>query len=213
MDLELHIVHVDSTGTPAAVIGFLFRVSNDADAYNAALDQILPRGVNSTDAIGELNLGGFLDKVDLSEFYNYDGSFTTPPCTEGINWFVVKDVQKISQAQLTSFTRLWAGNLTFSAGKGTNRVVQPLGTRTLRRSDNDARSAMATFLRDNFNSGFVVEEHGPTVTQVTLAAVLTPVLIIAALLVLLFAWKNYHLKRQLKAVPTTELQSERTDKH
>ena len=83
----------------------------------------MPRGVNSTNAIGELNLGGFLDTVDLSEFYNYDGSFTTPPCTEGINWFVVKDVQKISQAQLTSFTRLWAGNATFSAGKGTNRIV------------------------------------------------------------------------------------------
>ena len=38
MDLELHIVHVDSTGTPAAVIGFLFEVSNDSNAYNAALD-------------------------------------------------------------------------------------------------------------------------------------------------------------------------------
>ena len=173
----------------------------------------MPRGVNSTDAIGELNLGGFLDKVDLSEFYNYDGSFTTPPCTEGINWFVVKDVQKISQAQLTSFTRLWAGNLTFSAGKGTNRVVQPLGVRTLRRTDNEARSAMATFLRENFNSGFVVTEDGPTVTQITLAAVLTPVLIIAALLVLLFAWKNYHLKRQLQAVPSTELQNANTAKH
>ena len=173
----------------------------------------MPRGVNSTDAIGELNLGGFLDKVDLSEFYNYDGSFTTPPCTEGINWFVVKDVQKISQAQLNSFTRLWAGNLTFSAGRGTNRVVQPLGKRTLRRTDNEARSAMATFLRENFNSGFVVEEDGPTVTQITLAAVLTPVLLIAALLVLLFAWKNYHLKRQLKAVPTTEFETGRTNKH
>jgi carbonic anhydrase len=38
MDLELHIVHVDKTGTPAAVIGFLFSASNDTDAYNAALD-------------------------------------------------------------------------------------------------------------------------------------------------------------------------------
>lgn len=100
MDLELHIVHVDAQGTPAAVIGFLFQVSNDGDATNVALDGLLPRNYNSTSATAELNLGRFLETVDISEFYNYDGSFTTPPCTEGINWFVVKDVQKISQAQL-----------------------------------------------------------------------------------------------------------------
>jgi hypothetical protein len=204
---------VDSKGTPAAVIGFLFRASNDTGAHNFALDQLLPRGLNVTDAVGEMNLGGFLDSVDVSEFYNYDGSFTTPPCTEGINWFVVKDVQTISQAQLNSFTRLWAGNVTHAGGKGTNRVVQPLGSRTLRRTDKGDSSVMATFLRENFNSGFSADKDGPTVIQVTLAAVLTPVLVITAAVILFFAWKNYHLKKQLEQKsPSVELHSGRTAK-
>jgi len=56
------------------------------------LDFILPRNLNSTTEINEMHLANFLNQVEFREFYNYPGSFTTPPCTEGINWFVVKDV-------------------------------------------------------------------------------------------------------------------------
>ena len=45
----------------------------------------------------------FLSGVDMSQFWSYDGSFTTPPCTEGINWIVIKEVQPISQSQLDRF--------------------------------------------------------------------------------------------------------------
>jgi hypothetical protein len=38
-----------------------------------------------------------------------------------------------------------------------------------------------------------------------LAAVLTPVLVISALLILLFAWKNYHLKKEMAILRQTEL--------
>ena len=54
-----------------------------------------PAGSNDTHN-GSLNLGSFLANIDFREFYNYNGSFTSPPCTEGINWFVIKQVQKIS---------------------------------------------------------------------------------------------------------------------
>lgn len=54
-----------------------------------------PAGSNDTHN-GSLNLGSFLANIDFREFYNYNGSFTSPPCTEGINWFVIKQVQNIS---------------------------------------------------------------------------------------------------------------------
>ena len=96
-DLELHIVHVDSAGAPAAVIGVLFDVSNSTLAYNYDLDLLWPRGTASSET-GELDLASFLRNINFRDFYNYPGSLTTPPCTEGINWFVLKEVQTISKA-------------------------------------------------------------------------------------------------------------------
>ena len=34
----------------------------------------------------------FLRSVDFNEFWSYTGSLTTPPCTEGISWTVVKAI-------------------------------------------------------------------------------------------------------------------------
>lgn len=162
----------------------------------------MPRDATKEKGPGEMNLGGFLETVNFGEFYSYPGGFTTPPCTEGIQFFIMKDVQKITLTQLQSFTKYWAGNATFAAGKGNNRLVQPLNDRVLRRS-NDGSVAIGKFL--NFNSGFVNSAAGPTTTQVTLSAVLVPVLTIAFLIVVLFAWKNYHLKQLLSQKEGTQL--------
>lgn len=59
----------------------------------------------------------------MTEFWSYDGSLTTPPCTEGIKWSVLKSVQPISEAQLAKFTALWAGDAAYAEGKGNNRVT------------------------------------------------------------------------------------------
>ena len=43
------------------------------------------------------NLASFLGSLDLTRYWSYPGSLTTPPCLEGIKWTVVADVQNISQ--------------------------------------------------------------------------------------------------------------------
>jgi len=64
-----------------------------------------------------------LNNIDFSKYYYYEGSLTTPPCSEGVNWFVVDEVQPISDAQFEQFSDRWADNDHFADGNGNNRKV------------------------------------------------------------------------------------------
>lgn len=71
--------------------------------------------------VADLNLQGLLDSLDEEDFWSYDGSFTTPPCTEGVKWTVIKAAQPMSQAQKNILDRMGP----------TNRETLPLNDRTL----------------------------------------------------------------------------------
>ena len=81
--------------------------------------------------IGAVDVKSFLEGIDTENFWHYDGSFTTPPCTEGVEWFVMQEVQSISQDQLNAFQSYGWGNGDFENGEGNNRRTQPLYERTL----------------------------------------------------------------------------------
>ena len=55
-------------------------------------------------------------------FYNYTGSFTTPPCTEGVKWFVLKSKVNLSGHQVREFREIMHGD---------NRPVQPINGRVI----------------------------------------------------------------------------------
>lgn len=79
----------------------------------------------------EAALNDFLKGVDMRRYWSYDGSFTTPPCTEGIKWSVITEVQSISDEQLKKLTARLADDQSFAEGKGNNRVVQAYHDRTV----------------------------------------------------------------------------------
>ena len=56
-------------------------------------------------------------------YYRFAGSLTTPPCTEGVSWLVLKSYDHIDQAQAEKFTR--------AVGSHNNRPVQPLNARVV----------------------------------------------------------------------------------
>ena len=126
-DLEVHFVHqyIDTDVELGAVIGVFF----DRSAGNYDND-FLTEMFEDADSVN-INAASFLSSINFNSYWNYPGSLTTPPCSEGIKWTVIQEVQPISDAQLRKFTEMWADNSDWANGNGNNRVVQPLKDRTL----------------------------------------------------------------------------------
>ena len=109
-----------------AVIGIFFDMEEGGSSTNAFLETVFDAIDSGTSKVG---MRQFLSTIDMSDYWSYDGSFTTPPCTEGIKWSVIKQVQPISQAQLNRFKDKMTNDP--KTPNGNNRVVQYLNSRTL----------------------------------------------------------------------------------
>lgn len=110
-DLEMHIVHKykDTEDDFGGVLGIMFDSKRGGEGESLFLEQIKPIFTSATDEVADLSvsLRGFLDSLNTEDFWIYNGSLTTPPCTEGIKWTVLKDVQPISPEQVAGFMDLW----------------------------------------------------------------------------------------------------------
>lgn len=121
---EAHLVHRRSSGG-LAVVGFLFRLG-DPDPF---LEELL----NRAPAVGEEagaeddSLGGLNASLLVPEergFYMYEGSTTTPPCMEPVEWFVMAQTGTVSAEQVERWRAA-------TAGGPTNRPVQPRNGREI----------------------------------------------------------------------------------
>lgn len=104
LPLEVHFVHATPEGK-LAVIGVLF----DIGAANAEFEKIL---VNAPTVAGVTNTTTLsIDPNKLKPvgktFDGYAGSLTTPPCTEGVDWYVMRNTITVSSDQLARFTTLY----------------------------------------------------------------------------------------------------------
>ena len=68
-----------------------------------------------------------IEETDLlpptREYYYYSGSLTTPPCSEGVAWFVLKNPVEASAEQIALFKK--------RVGPDTNRPVQQRNARLI----------------------------------------------------------------------------------
>ncbi len=117
--LVAHLVHRNDAGE-LAVVAVLFKQGKE----NAALKSVfagLPAHAGDKHAVdGDVNVGALLPAQH--SYYAYMGSLTTPPCSEGVHWQVMKEPVELSKGQLAAFRKLYPMNA---------RPVQPLNGRVV----------------------------------------------------------------------------------
>jgi carbonic anhydrase len=121
--LELHFVNADAEGD-LAVLGVMVAEGAEHPAFTALVGAMPTREGERTQTKGALNAGRMLPADPGSvERWSYDGSLTTPPCTEGVRWTVFNEPIEMSKEQIAAFTAAYDHN---------NRPLQPLNGRELR---------------------------------------------------------------------------------
>ncbi|BBL71426.1 carbonic anhydrase [Methylogaea oryzae] len=107
--MEIHFVNGTADGKLAVVGVFV-----EAGQFNQEFQKILDLAPSRTGATVNTPLP--LQPAELlpkntRHFYTYAGSLTTPPCTEGTQWFVLRETIQASQKQIEQFNgKYYRGN-------------------------------------------------------------------------------------------------------
>ncbi len=106
-DMVAHLVHKDAEGRLAVVAVLLDRGSAQPIVQSVWNNLPLEKG-DEVPAKGSLDLNALLPPE--RSYFTYMGSLTTPPCSEGVLWMVMKQPVSISQDQISIFARLYPMN-------------------------------------------------------------------------------------------------------
>ena len=118
--LEAHFVHSSKDGE-LAVVAVMYEPSKEKKVLKKICNKIFSHAhkpIKCTLTGKDINT--LLPKSKA--YYRIDGSLTTPPCSEGVRWFVLQDYSHVNAAQAKKFVNVMM--------KGHNsRPVQPLNAR------------------------------------------------------------------------------------
>ena len=107
-EMEAHFVHRSAAGD-LAVIGVLIR-KGQASAALAPVFQAMPITETPEQSIGGVMVDPAAILPAARGYFRYHGSLTTPPCSEGLHWIVLKTPIEVSAAQLARFGRTFPSN-------------------------------------------------------------------------------------------------------
>ena len=117
-----HLVHKNAAGG-LGVVGVMFKEGRENAALKSVFESMPAKEGDKSALKAKLNPADFLP-ADKG-YYAFKGSLTTPPCSEGVAWQVMKQPVELSKAQIDAFRKLYKMNA---------RPVQPLNGRKVQES-------------------------------------------------------------------------------
>lgn len=112
-DLVAHMVHKSDAGE-LLVVGVLFQEGKNKS-------EMLDHVVSHVGTKQKLNPAELLPK-DSEHYFHFMGSLTTPPCSENVRWYVMKEVQSATKDQIEALRKYYDHNY---------RPTQPLNGRVV----------------------------------------------------------------------------------
>src|ERR1700751_4865876 len=107
-DMVAHLVHSDADGHLAVVAVLLKRGSS-----NSFLDTVwtnIPKEKDKAVDVSSVSLNVKDILPAEHSYFTFAGSLTTPPCSEGVTWYVLKSQSSLSAEQLAAFAKLYPLN-------------------------------------------------------------------------------------------------------
>ncbi|RKZ41473.1 MAG: carbonate dehydratase [Gammaproteobacteria bacterium] len=123
-DMVIHFVHQNIQGQ-LAVVALLLNVTETPNPVIETLVQAMPKTPGQPQEHDvQIDINQLLPKD--KNYYTFEGSLTTPPCSEGVKWIILRQPISISAAQLSLYHTVHPQNA---------RPLQPLNDRKVFSSD------------------------------------------------------------------------------
>jgi carbonic anhydrase len=123
-DMVIHLVHADDEGH-LAVIAVLLR-KGSANPIIQKLWENLPQTEGKEQTVPGVQVNAAALLPQSLAYYTFDGSLTTPPCSEQVRWFVLKTPVEVSADEIAAFSKVYPHNA---------RPTQPLNGRAVDESE------------------------------------------------------------------------------
>ena len=101
MAMVAHFVHKNAEGK-LAVLGVLLNEGKDNDAIKTIWEKA-PKSEGPELVVEGVKFNPAVLVPAALTHYSYEGSLTTPPCTEGVNFFILKTTMDIGKKQVADF--------------------------------------------------------------------------------------------------------------
>lgn len=99
--MEAHLVHADENGN-LAVVAVMFK-EDEPNPLLTELWRVMPTQAETKALPSGLSIEQMLPSD--RDYYRFNGSLTTPPCSEGVFWMVLKQPATASKAQVEQFSK------------------------------------------------------------------------------------------------------------